>query len=191
MANGLALSPSADFCEERVKEEMISPAELVSVDVESDGGSDWLTREAGSTRWFGSLTTLGARSRSTGRSLVMRRRDGGGFPMDHAEDVVHTRRTVVEGHADWLAWLVVLVEVAEWGMMGTCQPMSGPYMFPTSAQQYSIIPTVPTSHHRPPLYQQCPYAPMSIQQLSSIPGDRFRFIKPSTLSLVQMQPISI
>jgi len=91
MANGLALSLSADFCKERVREEAISPAELVSVDVEGDGGSDWLTREAGSMRWSGSLTTLGTRSGSAGRSLVVRRGDGGRFPMKHAEDIVHTR----------------------------------------------------------------------------------------------------
>jgi len=29
--------------------------------------------------------------------------------------------------------------------MGTCRPMSSPYIFPTSAQQYSIIPTAPIS----------------------------------------------
>jgi len=98
MANGLALSPSADFCEERVREEAISPAELVSVHVEGDGGGDWLTREAGSARRSGSLTALGTRSRSVGRSLVVRRGDGGRFPMKHAEDVIHTRRRVVEGH---------------------------------------------------------------------------------------------
>jgi len=67
MANGLALSLSADFCEERVREEAISPAELVSVDVEGDGGSDRLTREARSTRRLGSLTTLRTRSGSAGR----------------------------------------------------------------------------------------------------------------------------
>jgi len=91
MANGLALSPSADFCEKRVREEAISSAELVSVDVESDGGGDWFAREAGSTRRSGSRMTLRTRSWSMGRSLVMRRRDGGGFPMKHAEDIVHTR----------------------------------------------------------------------------------------------------
>ena len=64
------------------------------------------TREAGGTRRFGSLMTPRTRSGSAGRSLVVRRRDGGGFPMDHAEDVVHTRRGVIEGHADWLVWLV-------------------------------------------------------------------------------------
>jgi len=73
-------------------------------------------------------------------------------------------------------WLAVLVGVAECGMMGTCRPMSSLYMFPTSAQQYSIIPTTPIIHHHPPLYQQRPYAPMSIQRLSSIPGDCFRSI---------------
>ena len=57
----------------------------------------------------------------------------------------------------WCSWLV-LVGVAEWGMMGTCRPMSSPYMFPTSAQQYSTIPTTPINHHRPPLYQQRPSA---------------------------------
>ena len=72
-----------------------------------------------------------------------------------------------------------------------CRPMSSPYMFPTSAQQYSIIPIAPISHHHPPLYQQRPYVPMSIQRLSSIPSDCFRSIKPSTLSSVQAQPISI
>jgi len=99
MANGLALSPSADFCEERVRKEAISPTELVSVDVEGDGGGDRLTREAGSVRRSGSLTTLRMRSGSVGRNLVMRRRDGGGFPMKHAKDVVHTRQRVIKGHS--------------------------------------------------------------------------------------------
>jgi len=98
MANSLALSPSADFCEERIREEAISPAEVVSVDVEGDSGGDWLMREAGSTRWFGSLTTPRMRSGSTGRSLVMGRGNGGGLSMEHAEDVVHMRRRIVEGH---------------------------------------------------------------------------------------------
>ena len=84
-------------------------------------------------RRFGSLTTLRMRSGSTGRSLVIGRRDGGGLAMDHAKDVVHTRRRVVKGHASVL-WVVVLVGVAECGMMGTCRPMSSPYMFSTSVQ---------------------------------------------------------
>jgi len=72
MANGLTLSLSADFCEERVREEAISPAELVSVDVEGDGGGDWLMRETGSARWSGSLMTLGTRSGSmSGRTSVV------------------------------------------------------------------------------------------------------------------------
>jgi len=91
MTNGLALSPSTDFCEKRVREEAISPAELISVDVEGDGGSDQLTREARSTRRFGGLMTPRTRSGSAGRSLVMRRRDGGGLPMEHTEDVVRGR----------------------------------------------------------------------------------------------------
>jgi len=70
MADGLALSPSTDFSKERVREKAISPAKLVTIDVEGDGRSDWLTREAGGARWFGSLTTLRTRSGSMGRSLV-------------------------------------------------------------------------------------------------------------------------
>jgi len=53
-------------------------------------------------------------------------------------------------------------------MMGICRPMSSHYIFPTLAQQYSIIPTAPIIHHCPPLYQQRPYVPMFIQWLSSI-----------------------
>jgi len=106
VANSLALSPSADLSKKRIREEAISPAKLVAVDVEGDGGSDCLTREAGGTRRFGSLTTSRTRSGNTGRSLVMRRGDGGGLTMDHAEDVVHTRRRVVKGHASVL-WVVL------------------------------------------------------------------------------------
>ena len=102
MANGLSLSPSTDFSKERVREEVISPVELVAIDVEGDGGSNCLSREAGGMRWFGSLMTPRTRSRSMGRSLVMGRGDGGGLAMDHAEDVVHTGRRVVEGHASLL-----------------------------------------------------------------------------------------
>jgi len=190
VANGLALSSSTDLSKKRIREEAISPAKLVAVNVKGNGGGNCLTREAGSTRRFGSLTTPRMRSGSMGRSLVMGRGDGGRLPMDHAEDIVHTRRRVIEGHASLLR-VVVLVGVAECGMIGTCQPMSSPYIFPTSVQQYSIIPTAPIIHHRPPLYQQRPYAPMSIQQLSSIPSDCSRSIKPLTLSPVQTQPISL
>jgi len=90
MADGLALSSSTDLSEKRIGEVTIPPAKLVTVDVEGDGGGDRLTRETGSTRRSGSLTTLGMRSWSVGRSLVMRRRDGGGFPMKHVKDIVHT-----------------------------------------------------------------------------------------------------
>jgi len=190
VANGLALSLSTNLSKERIREEAISPTKLVAVDVEDNGRGDWLTREAGSTRRFRSLTTPRMRSGSVGRSLVMGKGDGGGLPMNHAEDIVHTGRRVIERHAN-LLWVVVLVGVAECGMMGTCQPMSSPYIFPTLAQQYSIIPTAPIIHHRPPLYQQHPYAPMSIQQFSSIPSDCFKSIKPLTLSPVQTQPISL
>jgi len=112
MADGLALSSSTDLSEKRIGEITIPPAELVSVDVERDGGGDWLAREAGSTRRSGSLTTPRTRSGSAGWSLVVRRGDGGRFPMKHAEDVVHTRRGVVEGHVRigvvgwcWWEWL--------------------------------------------------------------------------------------
>jgi len=106
MADGLALSSPTDLSEKRVGEVAIPPAELVTVDVEGDGGGDYLTREAGSTRRPGGLMTPRTRSGSAGRSLVVRRRDGGGLPMEHTEDVVHTRRRVVERHADWLVWSV-------------------------------------------------------------------------------------
>jgi len=117
----------------------------------------------------------------------MRRGDGGGLAIDHAEDVVEIG-SIAEGHAYSMVWVVALVGVAEWGMMGTCQPMSSPYIFTTSAQQYSIIPTAPIKPSPPTPIST---APMSIQQLPSIPSDCFRFIKPSTLSPVQAQPISI
>jgi len=65
MANGLALSPTTDLSEKRIREEAISPAKLVTVDVEGDGGSDYLRREAGGVRWFGSLMTPRMRSGST------------------------------------------------------------------------------------------------------------------------------
>ena len=89
-----------------VGEVTIPPAKLITVDIKGDGGGDELVRETGSTRQSGSLTTLGTRSGSADRSLAMGRGNGGGFPMDHAEDVVHTGRRVIERHADWLVWLV-------------------------------------------------------------------------------------
>jgi len=97
MVNGLALSPSADFCEERVRKEAISPAELVSVDVEGDGGGDCLMREARSTRRSRSLTTLRARSWSAGQSLVVRRRDGGGLSRGCARTYCCPTRGIVLG----------------------------------------------------------------------------------------------
>jgi len=99
VANGLALSPSTDLSKKRIRKEAIPPVKLVAINIKGDVGGDCLTREAGSTRWFGSLTTPRMRGGSTGRSLVVRRGDGGGFPMNHAKDVVHTRRRVIEGHA--------------------------------------------------------------------------------------------
>jgi len=99
VADGLALSSPTNLSKKRIREEVISPAKLVTVDIEGDSGGNWLTREAGSTRWFGSLTTPRTRSRSTGRSLVMGRGDSGRLPMDHTEDVVHTGGRVIEGHA--------------------------------------------------------------------------------------------
>ena len=98
VADDLALSPSTNFSQKRIGEVTIPPAKLVTVDVEGDGGGDWLVRKAGSARRSGSLTTLGTRSRSAGRSLVVRRGDGGRLPMKHAKDIIHTRRRRVEGH---------------------------------------------------------------------------------------------
>ena len=99
MADSLALSSSTDLSEKRIGEVTIPPTELVTVDIEGDGGGNCLTREARSTRRFGSLMTPRTRSWSAGRSLVVRRGDGGRFPMDHTEDVVHTRGRVIEGHS--------------------------------------------------------------------------------------------
>jgi len=142
MANGFALSLSADFGEERIREEAISPVELVTIDVEGDSGGNCLMREAGGTRRFWSLMTPRTRSGSTGRSLVVGKGDGGGLAMDHAEDVVHTRIRVVEGHASVLR-VVVSVGVAECGMMGTYQPMSSPYMFPLQRNNTPSFPLRP------------------------------------------------
>ena len=50
MMDGLALSPSTDLSKKRIREEAVSPAELVTVDVEGDGGGNWLARKAGSAR---------------------------------------------------------------------------------------------------------------------------------------------
>jgi len=100
VVNGLALSPTMDLSEKRIREEAISPAKLVTVDVEGDGGNDCLTREAGGTRWFGSLTTPRTRSGSTGRSLVMRRGNGGGLAIDSAKDVIDGLRSIVKRHDD-------------------------------------------------------------------------------------------
>jgi len=98
VANRLVLSSSTDLSEKRVREETIPPAELVTVDVEGDSGSNCLMRETGSTRWFGSLTTLRTRSRGAGQSLAMRRWDGGGLAIDHIKGVIKTR-SIAEGHA--------------------------------------------------------------------------------------------
>jgi len=99
VADSLALSSSTDLSKKRIRKEAISPAKLVTVDVEGNGGGDYLMREAGGTRRFGSLTTPRTRSGSTGRSLIMGRGDGGRLPMNHAKDVVHTRGRVIEGHS--------------------------------------------------------------------------------------------
>jgi len=106
MADGLALGPSTNLSKKRVGKITIPPAELVSIDVEGDDGGNCLTREAGGTRRFGGLMTPRTRSGSAGRSLVVRRGDGGRFPMKHAEDVVHTGGRVIERHVDWLVRLV-------------------------------------------------------------------------------------
>jgi len=69
--DGLALSSSTDLSEKRIREVTIPPAKLVTIDIKGNGGGDWLTREAGSTRRFGSLTTLRTRSGSVGRSVMI------------------------------------------------------------------------------------------------------------------------
>jgi len=99
MVDSLALSSPTDLSEKRIGEVTIPPAELITVDIEGDGGGDCLMREARSMGRFGSLTTPRTRSGSVGRSLVVRRGDGGRFPMNHTEDVVHTRGRVIEGHS--------------------------------------------------------------------------------------------
>jgi len=103
VANGLALSLTMDLSKKRIREEAISPAKLVTVDVEGDGGSDYLTREAGGTRRFGSLMTPRTRSRSTGRSLAMRRGNGGGLAIDGAKDIIDGLRSIVKRHDDSVA----------------------------------------------------------------------------------------
>jgi len=113
MADSLALSSSTNLSKKRIREVTIPPAKLVTVDVERDGGGDRLTREAGSTRWFGSLTTQRTRSGGAGRSLAMRRGNGGRLAIDHVEGVIETG-SIVEGHAYSIVWVVVLVGVAEW-----------------------------------------------------------------------------
>jgi len=51
MTNGLALSPFTDFSKRGVREKAVCPAKLVVIDIESNGGGDWLTREARGGRW--------------------------------------------------------------------------------------------------------------------------------------------
>jgi len=106
MVDSLTLGSSTDLSKKRVGEITIPPTELVSVDVEGDDGSDCLMREARSMRRFGTLMAPRTRSGSAGRSLVVRRGDGGGFPMKHAEDVVHTGGRVIERHVNRLVRLV-------------------------------------------------------------------------------------
>jgi len=77
MVDGLTLGPSTNLSEKRIREITIPPTELVSIDVEGDDGSDYLTREARSTRRSGSLMAPRTRSWSAGWSLVVRRGDGG------------------------------------------------------------------------------------------------------------------
>ena len=77
MADSLTLGSSTDLSEKRVGEITIPPAKLVTIDVEGDDGGNCLTREAGGTRRFRGLMTPRARSGSAGRSLVVRRGDGG------------------------------------------------------------------------------------------------------------------
>jgi len=77
MADGLTLGPSTNLSEKRIREIVIPPAKLVTVGIEGDDGGNRLAREAGGTRRFGGLMTPRTRSGSAGRSLVVRRGDGG------------------------------------------------------------------------------------------------------------------
>jgi len=77
MADGLTLGPSTNLSKKRIREIAIPPVKLVTIDIEGDDGSNCLTREAGGTRRFGGLMTPRTRSGSAGRSLVVRRGDGG------------------------------------------------------------------------------------------------------------------
>ena len=77
MADSLALSSSTDLSEKRIGEVTIPPVKLVTIDVEGDDGGNCLTRVAGGTRRFGGLMTPRMRRGSAGRSLVVRRGDGG------------------------------------------------------------------------------------------------------------------
>ena len=61
-------------------------------------------RKAGRMRRLNAPTRVRGWS-TRGDLLAMRRRDSGGLAIDHAEDVVGIR-SVTEGHADWLEWLV-------------------------------------------------------------------------------------
>ena len=54
-----SVSLSADLSEKRIREEVISPAKLVAIDVEGDGRSGCLTREARGV-WWCSVSFLGA-----------------------------------------------------------------------------------------------------------------------------------
>jgi len=130
----LLLSAGLDVGQGGVRLEDVSP--LVGILLMVEGKrlilvSQRTTREASGTRRLD--TPMRARGWSTrGDLLTMRRRDGGGFAIDHAKHVVEIGG-IAEGHAYSMVWVVALVGVAEWGMMGTCRPMSSPYMFPTSA----------------------------------------------------------
>ena len=74
-------------------------------------------------RRLGSLLPLRTGCWSTGQGMAIGRRNNAVFPTDGAETV----RRGVKGH-DNIMQLMVLVGVAEWGMIGTCRPMSSPYI---------------------------------------------------------------
>ena len=72
--------------------------------------------------------------------------------MDHTEDIVHTRRRVIEGHASVL-WVVVLVGVAEWWNDGD---------LPTNEQSLYVSHFGATIlHHSHRAHKPSPPAPIS------------------------------
>ena len=158
MVNSVALNPFADFGEKRVRE------------------------EARGARWFGSLTTLRTRSRSAGRSLAMRRGDGGRLAMDHAKDIVETG-SIAEGHAYSMVWVVVLVGVAEWWNDGDS---------PTSEQSL-YVPHFGTTilHHSHHTHNPSPPTPISTAPITTHPYINSTHMHPCPFNGSHQSPVIV